>query len=99
MTATLELTQASTFKISGDLDADSVNTLLTQGIHAVNACDQPELTIDLSGVGDSSSAGVALLLALWKRTKQRNKTLQLINIPSKMHAIMRVSNLDALLDI
>jgi len=98
MTATFELINQNLFKISGSLDAGSVNALLPLGTKAISTNSHQELVIDLSDVTDSSSAGVALLVAWWKVTKLHHKVLRLKNIPTKMHAIMRVSNLDELLE-
>ena len=57
------------------------------------------LKIDLAKVPHSDSAGVALLIAWTRLSHEQNKTLEVINLPEQMQAIIKVSGLENLLPI
>ncbi len=82
--------------LTGQLDFKSVPPL-SQAPQAWLATKQ--LTIDLSGVEYSNTAGLVLLIA-WLRFAKRNAiTMNFINPPAQMRAIAKLSGLEAILKI
>jgi phospholipid transport system transporter-binding protein len=53
-----------------------------------------EMTLDLQGVTDADSAGVALLVAAISDAKANSKTLQIQNIPKLILDIARIGGVD-----
>ncbi len=47
-------------------------------------------TIDLSGVTETDSAGIAVVLAWLREAKQQNAPLQLLNIPASLRSLAAV---------
>jgi len=99
MSATFALNNSSTATLTGQLHADTVNALLELGRAAIQHTDQQQFTIDLSAVDDSSSAGVALLLAWRQVAHLMSKQLIFKNIPARMQSIIDFSNLNDVLSI
>ena len=94
--ADLAIDEAS-IAIVGVLDFDSVVELNAEGQRWLQDIAPAQCRLDLARVTYSSSAGVALVLG-WLRTAARaKKNLEIINMPSDMAALVRVSGLDDLL--
>lgn len=98
MSATTSAT-ADTLALSGVLDAASVVALQAEGRAWLAACVAPVCRLDLSAVGYSSSAGLALLLDWLRAAAASGKTLRIDNMPADMVALARVSGLDAMLPL
>lgn len=81
----------------GELNHQSVPALLKQSNGIFNGDDNSEITIDLNDVVRCDSSGVALLIELTRRAKQRQKSLQFINVPAQMLEIAKVSGVDKIL--
>ncbi len=88
---------AQGIRLTGSLDFYSVPEL-------ENALDEllmnnQRITIDLSGVSRSDSAGLALMIEWLKRATLANVELTLLNLPAQMQNITRVSNLVGILPL
>lgn len=57
------------------------------------------LTVDLSGVGRSDSAGVALLIEWLRDVHRAGNAVSYVNIPPQMLAIARASSIDSVLPL
>jgi len=57
------------------------------------------ITVDLSGISRSDSAGLALMIEWLKRATHANIELTLLNLPAQMQNITRVSNLAGVLPL
>jgi len=79
--------------LSGDLTLHTVTSVISEGEQAIGKATK-EWTLDLSGVGRFSSAGVALLLNWLRVCETQNKSLRLQNIPDDMQAIIDVCDLE-----
>ncbi len=53
--------------------------------------------VDLSGVTNSNSAGVALLLEWYRFAKEQKQELHLRCIPKQLASILRVANLESII--
>ncbi|HED17385.1 MAG TPA: anti-sigma factor antagonist [Gammaproteobacteria bacterium] len=89
--------QANGIRLSGSLDFYTVPEL-ENALDESLRNNQP-ITIDLSGVSRSDSAGIALMIEWLKRATQANVELTLLNLPTQMQNITRVSNLAGILPL
>ena len=94
--AKIESLGSGRFRVTGVLDAATVTDLLKQsparfsGLHSIE--------IDLAGVAESDSAGLALLIE-WLRVARRNgQQLKFLDIPSQIAALANISEVGELLE-
>lgn len=85
------------FRVTGDLDFASVGGLAAEGKRLFAA--HPAVRIDLGGVGQANSAGLALLLEWIDQAKRRNGRLELVNLPESLTRIATITNLAGLLPL
>jgi phospholipid transport system transporter-binding protein len=57
----------------------------------------PTLTVDLEGVAEVDSAGLALMVEWLREARKAGRTLRFENVPEQLLAIARVSRLEGLL--
>ena len=92
MTTTASATiQNSTASISGTLDHKSVPQLL----HELESGSFSK--VDLHQTVHSNSAGVAMLLELIERGKQRGTAVEIVNLPPQMQRVAQLSGVADLL--
>jgi phospholipid transport system transporter-binding protein len=93
--ATLTGTAPGQFRLAGDLDYASVGPLVGEGerLFAAHAA----VRIDLQGVGQANSAGLALLLEWLDQARRRGQRLDLVNLPESLARIATITNLAGLL--
>jgi phospholipid transport system transporter-binding protein len=94
--AALRETAPGQFALTGDLDLASVPALVGEG-RRLGKGEAPLITIDLSGVGRSSSAAVALLLEWSSQASRAGTRLRFIHWPDAMARIAALCSLDGLL--
>jgi phospholipid transport system transporter-binding protein len=92
----LNETAPARFALTGDLDLASVPALVGEG-RRFRQGGAPLITVDLSGVGRSSSAAVALLLEWSSQASRAGTRLHFVHWPDAMARIAALCNLDALL--
>jgi phospholipid transport system transporter-binding protein len=83
------------FALQGELDLRSVSGLWAEAKRLFR--EQVPVNIDLSHVSRSDSAGVALLIEWLRDARTQNWTLQFVNVPPQMLAIINVADLEELL--
>ena len=83
--------------ISGEFGFATASDLLAQGRKLVN--QHQDLTIDLSGVTGSDSAGLAVMLEWMDQFRATGQQLHFLNVPESLLEIARVSNLADLLPL
>ena len=93
--ATLEELGNGRFKVRGPLDAETVTQLLERSEAAFRGASSIE--IDLGGVPEGDSAGLALLIEWIRRARKQKQQLQFKNLPSQIAALARISQVDELL--
>lgn len=91
----LERVGGDRLRASGQLDFSTASRALRSGIEAIgDACDQ---VVDLSGVTEGDSAGVAVLVEWVSIAVAAGVELRYENVPPQMLAIARISDLEDLL--
>jgi phospholipid transport system transporter-binding protein len=82
-------------RVVGSLEFTTVNTLLPVGSDAISRGEAA--VIDLAGVTHSDSSGLALLIEWLSVAKAAQRTLRYENVPSQLHQLARLSEVDGLL--
>ncbi len=95
--ARLDSSAKDRFRLSGVLGFHTVPELWQQTRMLFHDCQS--LTIDLSGVERSDSAGLALLVEWMREAARCGVELRFVNMPAQMLAIARVSSLDRILPL
>lgn len=94
-TATLEALGNGRFKVRGTLDADTVTDLLERSTEAFRGAGN--LEVDLSGVPEGDSAGLALLIEWIRLARKQNQQIRYKNMPRQIAALAAISEVDQLL--
>lgn len=98
MKVEIEKQDAEHLKVSGTIDVDNAVDLKAEGEALLKSCGDM-VHVDLSGVKQSSSVGVSLLLCWARAAKLLGKDIQYHHMPGKMFDVARVSGLDDVLPI
>jgi len=93
--ARLESLGAGRFRVSGVLDASTAREVLEQSEARFEQFK--DLDIDLGGVGESDSAGLALLIEWLRMARQWQKGIRFANVPAQIEALARISEVEDLL--
>jgi phospholipid transport system transporter-binding protein len=93
--AKLESLGGGRFRVSGVLDATTVGELLKQSNDRF--ANQDRIEVDLAGVSDGDSSGLALLIEWLRVTKDTQRQIQFANVPGQISALARISEVDDLL--
>lgn len=93
--ASLEALGEGRFRLQGVLDASTVTSILSQGIDRFQGVSRIDL--DLSGVSESDSAGLALLLEWLRLARERRQEIRFSHLPEQLSALARISEVDVLL--
>ncbi|MBD8872791.1 STAS domain-containing protein [Rhodanobacter sp. DHB23] len=81
--------------MSGTLSFATATTALQMLDDALRAGDRPQL--DLAGVRNCDSAGLACMLAVLAGARQRGQAVGLRNVPAGLRTLAQVSGVEALL--
>ena len=81
--------------MNGSLHFTTVSALLTLGTDAIDS--GRAAVIDLAGVTGSDSSGLALLIEWLSVAKGAGRALRYDNIPSQLHQLARLSEVEELL--
>jgi len=95
LTATFEVQQDDRSRVNGVLHFATVAALLQPGTEAIGSGHAA--VIDLAGVSDSDSAGLALLIEWLSIAKAASRSLKYENIPAQLHQLARLSEVEDLL--
>lgn len=85
------------FMLQGELSFATASAVWREGLELFN--NSPELSLDLSGITRSDSAGLTLLVEWLRYAQSQHKQLTFLNMPQQMLAIARVSGLDGILPL
>jgi phospholipid transport system transporter-binding protein len=96
VSAVFEPIGAGRFRVAGDLGFDSVPSIWEASRGALEAA--PDAMIDLGGVARVDSAGLALVVEWMHVTAGNGGRLRFTNLPGKLLALARISELEPLLD-
>lgn len=95
--AKLEALGGERYRLSGVLDAITAPALLKQSVERFSSAEGAELQIDLGGVSESDSAGLALLLEWLRVARHRKQQVHFANLPAQIAALARISEVEELL--
>jgi phospholipid transport system transporter-binding protein len=93
--ARLESLGAGRFRVSGVLDASTAREVLEQSEARFEQFK--DLDIDLGGVSESDSAGLALLIEWLRLARQWQKVIRFANVPAQIEALARISEVEDLI--
>ena len=79
--------------VSGVLSFETVPDLIKQVEPLIKNHDQ--VNVDLAGVVDSNSAGLALLLEMVRTTKLQNKSINFKNLPEQIKIVASAYGIDS----
>ena len=82
--------------VSGVLNFETVPVLMKQAEQLFK--NQQQVSIDLAGVTDSNSAGLALLLEMLRTIKSQNKSINFKNLPEQIAIVASAYGIDSELD-
>jgi phospholipid transport system transporter-binding protein len=87
------------YRLSGDLDFDTVPVLLAQGAVMFAQQTGGPLMVDLSGVKRTTSVGVALMIDWLRRARNAQTSIEFHNVPAQMLAMAKLSGLESILPL
>ena len=93
--AKLESLGGGRFRVSGVLDATTVGELLKQSKDRFR--NEKQLEVDLAGVPDADSSGLALLIEWLRIAKDHQGHIRFVNVPDQISALARISEIEDLL--
>lgn len=94
-TASFDVSEDKRARVVGAIEFPTVSALLPLGSDAIEG-GQAEV-IDLAGVKSSDSSGLALLIEWLSVAKNARRTVRYENVPSQLHQLARLSEVDGLL--
>jgi phospholipid transport system transporter-binding protein len=95
MTADFVTQEGEHARVNGVLHFTTVTALLRSGSEAI--ASGRAAVIDLAGVKDSDSSGLALLIEWLSIARAERKSLRYENIPVQLHQLARLSDVEELL--
>jgi phospholipid transport system transporter-binding protein len=95
LTANFAPEEGGRSRVTGVLHFTTVTALLRTGSEAI--ANGSAAVIDLSGVKDSDSSGLALLIEWLSIARAEHKNLRYENIPAQLHQLARLSDVEELL--
>ncbi len=95
LTADFETQEGERSRVTGVLHFTTVTALLRVGSEAITS--GRAAVIDLAGVRDSDSSGLALLIEWLSIARDASRKLRYENIPTQLHQLARLSDVEELL--
>jgi phospholipid transport system transporter-binding protein len=97
--ARLESLGSGRFRVSGVLDASTAREVLEQSESRFAQGKEmgKEILVDLGGVGESDSAGLALLIEWLRAARQGGRAIRFTNVPAQIEALARISEVEDLI--
>jgi phospholipid transport system transporter-binding protein len=92
--ATFELLDGERSRVVGSLEFATVARLLPLGTAAIEGGHAA--VIDLAGVNDSDSSGLALLIECLSVAKEARRSLHYENMPTQLHQLADLSEVEGL---
>jgi phospholipid transport system transporter-binding protein len=83
------------FRVSGMLDASTVTHVLEESHSRFRGASK--IVVDLAGITESDSSGLALLLEWLRLAKKDNQQIRFEHVPQQIVALARISEVDDLL--
>jgi phospholipid transport system transporter-binding protein len=90
------------FTLQGDLNRNTIAKsdalAILERSNQNNSCDDAS-TLDMSGVSNSDTAGLAWLMNFLKDNQQQNVHFELKNIPERLRKLAKISDVDSFLSV
>jgi phospholipid transport system transporter-binding protein len=83
------------FRVTGVLDATTAREVLEES--EARFAQSKEIDVDLGGVGESDSAGLALLIEWLRAARQGDRAIRFANVPAQIEALARISEVEDLI--
>lgn len=96
-TAKLEALGNERFRLSGVLDAVTTPRLLEESASQFPKQSGVEIHVDLAGVTESDSSGLALAIEWLRLARQRGQRMFFANLPQQLLALARISEVEELI--
>jgi phospholipid transport system transporter-binding protein len=93
----LEAAGEGKFALAGVLGFSTVTALLKRSRELFDG--QQTLAIDLKGVTQADSAGLALLLEWLSLARSSSRQIEFLNLPEQIRALARISEVETLLGV
>ena len=84
-------------RLIGSIDFSNVLKVLDSGLRYVAQTQTP--IFDFSEIEKANSAGIALMLAWWREATRLKKKIQWLHIPKNICALIKVSDLEKILEV
>lgn len=95
--ARIEALGSDRYRVSGVLDAFTTPKLLEQSAGHFSSQSSADIHVDLGGVTESDSAGLALLIEWLRIGRQRSQRFHFGNVPKQLAALARISEVEELI--
>lgn len=89
---------ANGFRLPGSVSFDNFTDVRTAGEHAISE-NGNECVLSLSGLGQSNSIAVALLVAWFRFANSHGKSIVYVDVPEDLRNIIEVSGLTEVLHL
>lgn len=93
--ASIEAIGGGRFRVHGALTFATVRQVLRAAEQHFDG--NAQLQIDLSGVDNADSAGLALLVEWYRRAALKSGTIRFVGAPEQLRALAKISEIDQLL--
>ena len=94
--ARLESLGSGRFRLNGVLDVSTAADVLAQSVERF--ANVTRIDVDLGGVSDADSAGLALLIEWLRRAREKSQQIFFANVPGQINALAKISEVDELLN-
>lgn len=93
----LQRSAAGGLQLAGDLSFATAAAAHAAGVGALSALPAGEVAVDCSGLGETDSAGLAVLLAWCAVAHRRGVALRFDALPDTLQRLARISEVEPLL--
>lgn len=94
-----DIGNVTVLEIKGKITIGSGDVALREAIHDALNKGKKNLLVDLGGVSKMDSSGLGELVAAHNMVTEKNGTIKLANIPSRVYNIMGVAQIISVFDV
>ena len=86
-----------TIALAGELDHHGAKDVMEELDRQIDAALPRELTLDLAGLTFTDSSGIAVLLRAWRRMRQVQGTMRVLNTPRQAEKVFQAAGLQQII--
>lgn len=86
-----------TAAVAGELDHHGAKDVMEELDRQIDAALPRELTLDLAGLTFTDSSGIAVLLRAWRRMRQVQGTMRVLNTPRQAEKVFQAAGLQQII--